>query len=408
MAKKKKGKLKTKNIIIAIVVLLVLLLGITKLFFKKDFKVEMKTNVLNVGDVYKDNFKATFKGKDVTKKVQVTNNIFSEKIGKYKITFTYKNGNKNYKVVKEIEIKDIVAPTITLTKGEEVTILLNGEYKEPGYKAIDNYDGDLTKRVKVSGKVDTSKEGEYKIKYTVTDSSKNKETIFRKVIVTKNSPLNMGIKDFKLDGLFSNVLLKETENKGSEYSDEFIFAGDSTALYYVINKQITGKRLWHKEGIDPETALTNSIYINHIETNKTFVENFKERKPEKVVMTLGTNSAAYMESEYFIKNYKKLIMKIKEASPDTLLIIQSIPPVASSYDSKKSGINNDKINKLNYYILEMCSELNVPFLNSAEALKDSNGGLKEGYYIKDGIHLSKEGNIVLMKYLENHVYEKDN
>ena len=152
--------------------------------------------------------------------------------------------------------------------------------------------------------------------------------------------------------------------------------------------------------------MTNSIYINHIETNKTFIENFKERQPEKVVMTLGTNSAAYMDPEYFVKNYKKLNEGIKEVSPETLIIIQSIPPVASSYDSKSTGINNDKINKLNYYILEMCSELNVPFLNSAEALKDSNGTLKDGYSIKDGIHLSKAGNEVLMKYFETHVYKE--
>lgn len=405
--KKKKGKLKIKNILLLIIVVVTGILLIKKMFSTNDFQVEMKTKVLNVGDVYKENFKATYKGEDVTDKVEVTNNVYSEKIGKYQVTFTYKNGDKKYKEVKDIEIKDITDPVITLTKGKEITVLLDGDYKEAGYKAMDNYDGDITKNVKVSGKVNTKKEGIYEIKYTVSDGSQNKTTIVRKVTVTKNSPLNMSVKDFKLSGLFTDVLLTETEDKGSIYSDDFIFAGDSTALYYVINKQITGKRLWHKEGIDPETALTNSIYINHIETKKTFVENFKEKQPDKVVMTLGTNSAAYMEPDYFIKNYKKLLTQIKEVSPHTLIIVQSIPPVASSYDSKTSGINNDKINKLNYYILEMCSELNIPFLNSAEALKDSDGGLKEGYYIKDGIHLSKDGNAVLMKYLQNHVYEDD-
>lgn len=406
MSKKKKGKLKIKNICLFCLLIVILVVAIS-LLFKQNFKVEMKNNVLNVGSTYEENFKATFKGKDVTKDVKVTNNIYSEKVGKYQVTFTYKTGKKKYKVVKDVEIKDTEKPVITLSRGEEITVVLDSEYKEPGYKAIDNYDGDITKDVKVSGKVNTKKEGTYKIKYTVTDGSGNKATKTRKVLVTKDTPLNMSVKDFKLDGVFSNVLLTETENLGSEYSEDFIFAGDSTALYYVINKQITGKRLWHKEGIDPETALTSSIYINHIETNKTFVENFKEYQPEKVVMTLGTNSAAYMEPSYFVKNYKKLLTQIKEASPNTTLIVQSIPPVDKSYDEKTSGINNDKINKLNYYILEMCSELDIPFLNSAEALKDSDGALKAEYSIKDGIHLSKEGNEVIMRYLENHVYEED-
>ena len=209
MAKNKKGKLKVKNIIILILILLGIFI-IIKLVTKSDFKIEMKDNVLNVGDKYENNFKATFKGKDVTKDVEVSNNIVSEKIGKYQITFTYKNDNKKYEVVKNIEIKDIKKPEITLSKGNEITVLIDSKYKEPGYKAIDNYDGNITKNVKVSGKVDTSKEGTYKIKYAVTDSSKNKTTVTRKVIVTKDSPLNKSVKDFKLDGLFTNALLTET------------------------------------------------------------------------------------------------------------------------------------------------------------------------------------------------------
>ena len=402
---KKKRKLKIKNILLFLIVVLLPILLLV-IFSKSPFKVEMDSLVLDYGKDFENNFKATFKDEDVTEKVKVEQKINNKKLGKYDVKFIYKKGDKEYVTSHEIEVKDISKPEINLTRGEEVTILINSKYKEPGYEITDNYDTDLNDLVKVSGEVDTSKEGIYELKYKVKDSSGNESVATRKVIVTKDSPLNKGIKEFSLDGIFPEVLLEETTDGGKEYSDEFIFAGDSTALYYVINKQIAGKRLWHKEGINPETALTNSIYINHIETNKTFVENFKEKKPAKVVMTMGTNSAAYMEPTYFITNYRKLIEGIMEASPETLIIIQSIPPVASSYDSKSTGINNDKINKLNYYILEMCSELNIPFLNSAEALKDSNGALKNGYYIKDGIHLSKAGNEVLMKYFENHMYNK--
>lgn len=403
--KKKKVKLKIKNILIFLVFIIAIIFIIYSLF-KSNLKIEITNNIINVNSTDEINYTATFKNKDVTNKVKYTNNINKEKLGKYKITFTYKENNKEYKVKKQIEVKDIEKPTITLTNGNKIIVPINTKYTDPGYTVTDNYDKLLTKDVKVTGNVDTKKEGTYKINYSVTDKSNNTQTITRTVIVIKDSPLNQDVKSFNLNGFFDDVILKETEDGGKEYSDQFIFAGDSTALYYVINKQITGKRLWHKEGIDPETALTSSIYINHQDTKKTFVENFKEKQPEKVIMTLGTNSAAYMEPEYFIKNYKKLLNEIKKASPNTLMIIQSIPPVAKTYDSKTNTINNDKINKLNYYIASMCQELNLPFLNSAESLKDSSGGLKEGYYIKDGIHLSKAGNEVMMKYFETHMYKK--
>lgn len=403
--KKKKVKLKIKNILIFLILIIGIILIICNLF-KNNLKIEIKNTIINVNSSDELKYTATFKNKDVTDKVKHTNNINKEKLGKYKVTFTYKDKSKEYKVKKKIEVKDIEKPVITLNKGNKLIIPINTKYTEPGYTVTDNYDKSLDKSVKITGNVDTKKEGTYKIKYSVTDKSNNTETVTRTVTVTKETPLNQSVKDFDLNGFFNDVILKETEDGGKKYSDEFIFAGDSTALYYVINKQITGKRLWHKEGIDPETALTSSIYINHIDTKKTFVENFKEKQPEKVIMTLGTNSAAYMEPAYFIKNYKKLLNEIKKVSPNTLIIIQSIPPVAKSYDSKTNTINNDKINKLNYYIAEMCQELKLPFLNSAESLKDSDGGLKDGYYIKDGIHLSKSGNEIMMKYFETHMYKK--
>lgn len=403
--KKKKVKLKIKNILIFLILIIGIILIICNLF-KNNLKIEIKNTIINVNSSDELQYTATFKNKDVTNKVKHTNNINKEKLGKYKVTFTYKDKSKEYKIKKKIEVKDIEKPVITLNKGNKLIIPINTKYTEPGYTVTDNYDKSLDKSVKITGNVDTKKEGTYKIKYSVTDKSNNTETVTRTVTVTKETPLNQSVKDFDLNGFFNDVILKETEDGGKEYSDEFIFAGDSTALYYVINKQITGKRLWHKEGIDPETALTSSIYINHIDTKKTFVENFKEKQPEKVIMTLGTNSAAYMEPAYFIKNYKKLLNEIKKVSPNTLIIIQSIPPVAKSYDGKTNTINNDKINKLNYYIAEMCQELKLPFLNSAESLKDSDGGLKDGYYIKDGIHLSKSGNEIMMKYFETHMYKK--
>ena len=303
--KKKKVRLKIKNILIFLILIIGIILIICNLF-KNNLKIEIKNTIINVNSSDELQYTATFKNKDVTNKVKHTNNINKEKLGKYKVTFTYKDKSKEYKVKKKIEVKDIEKPVITLNKGNKLIIPINTKYTEPGYTVTDNYDKSLDKSVKITGNVDTEKEGTYKIKYSVTDKSNNTETVTRTVTVTKETPLNQSVKDFDLNGFFNDVILKETEDGGKKYSDEFIFAGDSTALYYVINKQITGKRLWHKEGIDPETALTSSIYINHIDTKKTFVENFKEKQPEKVIMTLGTNSAAYMEPAYFIKNYKKL------------------------------------------------------------------------------------------------------
>ena len=55
----------------------------------------------------------------------------------------------------------------------------SSEFSDPGYTATDNYGGDLTDKVSVTGAVDTSKPGDYEIKYSVADSSKNESEVKR-------------------------------------------------------------------------------------------------------------------------------------------------------------------------------------------------------------------------------------
>lgn len=81
--------------------------------------------------------------------------------------------------------KDETAPIITLNGEKEITVNLKDTYKDDGCKAEDNIDGDITSKVTITGEVDTKKEGEYTITYTVEDSSNNKTVETRKVIVKK-------------------------------------------------------------------------------------------------------------------------------------------------------------------------------------------------------------------------------
>ena len=81
-------------------------------------------------------------------------------------------------------MRDKKAPEITLNGDAEMTVEAGSKFSDPGYTATDNYDGDLTDKVSVTGAVDTSKLGDYEIKYSVADSSKNESDVKRTVHVT--------------------------------------------------------------------------------------------------------------------------------------------------------------------------------------------------------------------------------
>lgn len=72
--------------------------------------------------------------------------------------------------------RDNVPPQITIVGDNPVTVLLNGEYEDPGAIATDNRDGELTARIRTVNNVNPKVEGTYQVQYNVTDSSGNEAT----------------------------------------------------------------------------------------------------------------------------------------------------------------------------------------------------------------------------------------
>lgn len=95
--------------------------------------------------------------------------------------------SKNENKTKTQSENDTVKPTIKLLGKSVVTVKVDSKYKDKGAVATDNVDGNITKSIKVKSTVDTSEEGEYKVLYSVIDSSGNKSVLSRKVIVKEDA-----------------------------------------------------------------------------------------------------------------------------------------------------------------------------------------------------------------------------
>ncbi len=114
-----------------------------------------------------------------------------EEEGKINYSVVDSSGNRTTDT-RTITEKDDDKPKITLTGSSTTYLILGKAYSEPGYKASDNCDGDLTKQVQVSGSVNKDKEGTYTLTYSVSDSMGNKTSVTRKVVVQK-APSNSGV-----------------------------------------------------------------------------------------------------------------------------------------------------------------------------------------------------------------------
>lgn len=106
----------------------------------------------------------------------------SEELGV--ITYSVVDSSGNPAVVRrEIPEQDPIPPEIYLEGGEDYAMTVGTFYEEPGYRAEDNMDGDLTDKVCVEGEVDWLTPGIYPITYTVEDSFRHVTTVTRKVCV---------------------------------------------------------------------------------------------------------------------------------------------------------------------------------------------------------------------------------
>lgn len=124
----------------------------------------------------------------ITKKVKVDcKKVNLKKPGKYTVTYsvTDKAGNKTVKKA-TIRVKRDKAPVIKGAKNQTIYVNNSISYKK-GVKAIDDRDGNITKRIKInSSKVNRKKPGKYPVIYSVKDRSGNKTTkkIYIRVIAS--------------------------------------------------------------------------------------------------------------------------------------------------------------------------------------------------------------------------------
>lgn len=136
---------------------------------------------LNVGDEFElVTASARFSGRihckdGVVLDVKVKGNVDTDKLGTYNVEYKAGRFLWSKKIVQKVEVKDTTAPQITLNMIEEQVTLPGEKYKEEGYSAVDNYDGDITDKV-------TTEEKDGVVYYTVTDSSGNTACVERKIV----------------------------------------------------------------------------------------------------------------------------------------------------------------------------------------------------------------------------------
>ena len=204
----------------------------------------------------------------------------------------------------------------------------------------------------------------------------------------------------------STALLTETADAGTDYLNDTLFLGDSNTVRLYNNGLISLQQFCAKEGIGTQVALNEGIVTFKKDSNHyTIPQAVAMMKPRRVVMTFGTNDTG-MEVPDFIAHYTALIQAIQQSYPYTDIIVNTVPPVPADH-SNYPHMDQAKIDDFNMALLNLCEQLGVRFLNSAEALKGSDGYGIADYYTSGDIHLKSAGLKAVLNYLRTHALQTE-
>lgn len=124
------------------------------------------------------------------------------------------------------------------------------------------------------------------------------------------------------------------------------------------------------------------------------LKNIIDAKPKRIILEAGINDIGDLKhsNDQIIDNFKELLRKIQNSTPDTDLFITSIFPVADSSERMKtycSPETNTQISELNGKLEAIANDYNAQFLNFHKSFLHNNQ--LNPKYSMDGVHFSAEG-----------------
>ena len=343
--KNKTKKQTTKVILLSLLIalLLFIILGYNFILKQKLIIKNINNETLEVNTNYKEIVpKICYGNKFSCKKIEYkkTGQVNIKKLGLYKITYVINYKNKTKNIVKEIKVIDTTKPKITI-KEDKIKVCTNGMPTNTILKATDNYDGDITQKIKITKKGNQAT-------YTVKDSSGNATSLTKHVEVkdTQKPIINLiGKKEEKTE------VNKQYKEKGATAKDNC--DGDLTKNIIITGTVNTQKKGTYKLTY---TAIDKSNNKNQITRTVKVVDKDQIIKPNGgiIYLTFDDGPGKYTEklldilkkydikATFFvtknIKNYQKTLKR--EYKEGHTIALHTYTHSYSIYKSEKTYLND--------------------------------------------------------------------
>lgn len=131
------------------------------------------------------------------------------------------------------------------------------------------------------------------------------------------------------------------------------------------------------------------------------LDEVTEGQPAKIFLLIGINDISRnFPDDQILQNYKKIIRRIQQESPDTKIYIETILPVNKSFNVYKRHYNKDEhILRINDELRKLAPEMGVTLIDIYPEFLDAQNRL-DAQYTDEGLHLNEKGYLKWAKILE--------
>lgn len=300
-------KERVKNImlflVITILIFLIVFISLTKPIFKLYYNNEEVGKIVEIelGEEFEPTIYTKYLKKSINSNVTKIGDYDNNKVGEYKVV--YQLNKIIYKMNKTVYVKvvDNISPIISLNGEINQYACSLKEYKEEGYYAYDNYDGDLTDKVNIEY-------SDNRIIYSVFDSSNNLSKVERIINISDNE--SPRLKLINGDEIFLKINDKYIEY-GVNTSDNCDSKLDEVKIKGEVDTSKEGKYELSYSVCDTSNNCTNSkrnIYIYNPEPDLNNNKNgviyltFDDGPSKYTSHILDVLSAYDIKATFFVTN----------------------------------------------------------------------------------------------------------
>ncbi len=196
--------------------------------------------------------------------------------------------------------------------------------------------------------------------------------------------------------------IREFQVVGEDYFDDAAFIGDSRTVG-LFEYGGLGERsdFFAKTSLTIYDVLTKEVMKDEETGEKITIEDALQKKQYgKVYLMLGINELGTGTTQTFMKEYEKVVERIRQLQPEAVIFVEGIMRVAQEKDATDPIFNNTNINERNNAIAQLADNRQIFYIDVNEVVCDKNGNLEKDY-TTDEIHLKAQYYEIWKQFLMN-------